>query len=51
MKCVFDGQLSSQDTVLMHLYKRVFPKWTYEALVSRPVHAEDKEEESCDLFD
>ncbi|KAK0086595.1 hypothetical protein PV325_002904 [Microctonus aethiopoides] len=30
MKCVFDGQLKSQDTVLMNLYKRVFPKWTYE---------------------
>ncbi|KAJ8933920.1 hypothetical protein NQ318_016492 [Aromia moschata] len=30
MKCVFDGQLKSQDTVLLHLYKRVFPKWTYE---------------------
>lgn len=33
MKCVFDGQLKSQDTVLMNLYKRVFPKWTYEDLV------------------
>ena len=29
MKCVFDGQLKAQDTVLMPLYKRVFPKWTY----------------------
>ncbi|XP_050307223.1 pre-rRNA-processing protein TSR1 homolog [Anthonomus grandis grandis] len=33
MKCVFDGQLKSQDTVLLNLYKRVFPKWTYENLV------------------
>lgn len=33
MKCVFDGQLKSQDTVLLNLYKRVFPKWTYEDLV------------------
>lgn len=30
MKCVFDGQLNSQDTVLLNLYKRVFPKWTFK---------------------
>ncbi|KAL1228559.1 Pre-rRNA-processing protein [Trichinella spiralis] len=30
MKCVFSGQLTSQDVVFMDLYKRVFPKWTYE---------------------
>lgn len=30
MKCVFDGQLKSQDTILMNLYKRIYPKWTYE---------------------
>ncbi|XP_043462777.1 pre-rRNA-processing protein TSR1 homolog [Leptopilina heterotoma] len=30
MKCHFDGQLKSQDTILMKLYKRVFPKWKYE---------------------
>ncbi|KAL0269715.1 UNVERIFIED_CONTAM: hypothetical protein PYX00_007354 [Menopon gallinae] len=29
-KAVFDGQLKSQDTVLLYLYKRVFPKWSYE---------------------
>ncbi|XP_066495858.1 pre-rRNA-processing protein TSR1 homolog [Tiliqua scincoides] len=33
MKCQFDGQLKSQDTVLMTLYKRVFPKWTYDPFV------------------
>ena len=30
MKCVFNSQLKSQDTVLLNLYKRVFPKWTYQ---------------------
>lgn len=34
MKCVFDGQLKSQDTVLMNIYKRIFPKWTYEPHVN-----------------
>ncbi|XP_011155361.1 pre-rRNA-processing protein TSR1 homolog [Solenopsis invicta] len=32
MKCIFNGQLKSQDTVLMNLYKRVFPKWTFESI-------------------
>ena len=30
MKCVFDHVIKSNDTVLMNLYKRVFPKWTYQ---------------------
>nr|CAH7717750.1 unnamed protein product [Callosobruchus chinensis] len=40
MKCVFDGQLKSMDTVLLNLYKRVFPKWTYEDVL---VDCEDSE--------
>jgi len=32
MKCVFDGKINAQDTILMNLYKRVYPKWTYEEL-------------------
>lgn len=36
MKCVFDGQIKSQDTVMMNLYKRVFPKWTYDPNVASP---------------
>lgn len=33
MKCVFDNQLPSQDTVLMNLFKRVYPRWTYDPYV------------------
>ena len=37
MKCAFDGNLKAQDTVLMNLYKRVFPKWTYDVTLPRPL--------------
>lgn len=30
MKCTFDKKIRSDDCVFMNLYKRVFPKWTYE---------------------
>ncbi|XP_068216652.1 pre-rRNA-processing protein TSR1 homolog [Palaemon carinicauda] len=36
MKCHFDGKLKSQDTVLLNLYKRMFPKWTFDPYVPRP---------------
>ena len=36
MKCTFDKQLKAQDTILMSLYKRVYPKWTYRPYLYKP---------------
>jgi len=30
MKCVFEGQMTQSDPVMLHLFKRVFPKWNYD---------------------
>eukprot|EP00056_Hartaetosiga_gracilis_P003953 m.69754 g.69754 ORF g.69754 m.69754 type:complete len:103 (-) comp11646_c1_seq1:150-458(-) len=38
MKCVFDDQLKANDTVMLHLYKRVFPKWRYEEAQAQATH-------------
>ena len=52
MKCVFDGQLNSQETVLMNLYKRVFPKWSYEPVIAsgaiKTKQANDEGDEKID---
>lgn len=50
MKCVFDSQLRSQDTVLINLYKRAYPRWTYDPYVPLPVPWV-KKEESEELHD
>jgi len=51
MKCVFDSQLRSQDTVLMNLYKRVYPRWTYDPYVPAPLPWVKREEPPafCDI--
>lgn len=48
MKCVFDSQPKSQDTVLMNLYKRVFPKWTYNPRIPDPPLMKIQEEVDMD---
>lgn len=37
MKCRFDQPLTTQDAVMLNLYKRVFPKWDYNTRVIVPL--------------
>lgn len=36
MKCLFDGSITSMDSILLNLYKRIYPKWTFEPQVALP---------------
>lgn len=40
MKCLFDRQLIASDIVLMPLYKRVFPKMTFDPQVTLKLDAD-----------
>jgi len=42
MKVIMDKPISQQDTILMNLYKRVFPKWNYDPHVPRYVRSDDQ---------
>lgn len=37
MKCLFDRQLNASDVIMMPLYKRVFPKMTYDPRTSQRI--------------
>ncbi|XP_067940216.1 pre-rRNA-processing protein TSR1 homolog [Watersipora subatra] len=50
MKCVFDSQLKSQDTPLLMLYKRVFPKWTYSGYVPPTLADNHSDDGMKDIF-
>ena len=57
MKCAFNAHLRSDDTILMNLYKRVFPKWSFDPHVTilppaiAEIEKEDDEEEVEEMIE
>ena len=51
MKVIMDKPITQQDTVLMNLYKRVFPKWTYDPFVNRYIRQELKKKTEVQVME
>lgn len=45
MKCRFDHTISSMETIMMFLYKRVFPTWSYKPLMKSMGENENENED------
>ena len=53
MKISLDKPVSQQDTILMNLYKRIYPKWNYDPYVNRHIKfdqkAKNQQEQTMDM--